>query len=871
MIFWAGHLQAQFECNDPLYVSLPPNGTFTLIPEDLLSSGDLTGYTTTLSQSIFTCDDLGSNNVTLQIFENQALVFECTSTVIVEDKVNPIAQCVSSLDVELNVDSYYFFNFDELDNGSYDVCSPITYTFVPPFIDCSSSNPTIVTMVVTDASGNSSSCDVTVHWSPYPNPTMNLACNAQITVTVDASDAVEITPDMVLEGGPYGCPFQYEVEVRENNIPRPEPVVTLADTNKTLFYFVTDLNTGVMCWGEILVESEGDCGLPFFICDTECHSAPEGDCASGHNLADNVEWPCDLTIPSNCELPDISYTPEYLVEAGLATEQDASPAVFNEACYQTSSAYYDIITYHPGAVIIERNWAIILWSTGDVWEYVQYLTVAGELATICDTLPWNAPAGDCASGHTLTDDVEWPADITISSVCYYPEDLAMNEDVNPNDVQPALLTDCTPLYATYSDVITVIDANTLHIDRSWTVLAAVTGQTWTYVQEITVITNTNASTVCVMRENGEPIPGVELIPGVITDNTGCYTFDNPAGIIVTPVKDSPLQSGVNLLDKILILEYLLGITELSPYQQYAADLSQSSAITALDVVMMNQLLDGTLNPVFDHNWKFFERSTMSHSADISDPLHPHKFIGVKMGDIDNSYPLDGSEPLQQINLSITDEILNKKEVYEIPFLLTKNERVTGFAIKIEGIDSDIHFLNVSAPVLPGFSMEDNVVIGPGSVTINYIIPTELLQYGVTLQSGTPLFTLKMQPQENGILSESIALAESNDNLLKPTDEEDALEFKFTWDKVIVSGVFNPGSALPLSFYPNPVRDEIHFNGFEPHAKGTVSIVDASGRVMASTPLIPTWNISTLHEGMYYLRVGLESGETYSAPMIKLNP
>lgn len=871
MLFWAGHLQAQFECNNPLYVSLPPNGSFTLIPEDLLSAGDLTGYTTTLSQSVFTCDDLGSNNVTLQIFENQSLVFECTSTVIVEDKVNPVAQCVSTLNVELNVDGFYFFNFDELDNGSYDVCSPITATFAPSMIDCGSPNPTIVTMVVTDASGNSSSCDVTVNWSPYPNPTMNLACNAQVTVTVDAGDAVEITPDMVLEGGPYGCPFQYEVEVRENNIPRPEPVVTLADTNNVLFYFVTDLNTGVMCWGEILVESEGDCGLPFFICDTQCHDAPEGDCDSGHTLADNVEWPCDLTVPSNCELPDISYTPEYLVEAGLATVENAFPTIINGACYPTDYAYYDVVYYNPGYILIERNWTIILWTSGDVWEYVQHITINGELATICDTLPWNAPVGDCDSGHSSTDDVEWPADITISSVCYYPEDLAMNDSVNPNDVQPALLTDCTPLYASYTDVIAVIDANTLHIDRTWTVLAGVTGETWSYVQEITVITNTNASTVCVMRENGEPIPGVELIPGVVTDDTGCHTFENPAGIIVTPVKDSPLQSGVNLIDKILLLEYLLGITDLSQYQLYAADLSQSSGVTTLDVVMMNQLLDGTLNPVFEHNWQFFERSTQSHSADISDPLHPYKFIGVKMGDIDNSYPLDGSEPFQQINLAITDEILNKKEVYDVPFLLTKNERVTGFTIKIESIDSDIDFLDVTAPELPGFSMAENVVIGPGSVTINWIIPTELLLYGVTLQSGTPLFTVKMQPQENGILSESIALVESHDNILKPTNEEDPLAIGFTWDKVIVSSILNPGSAQPLSFYPNPVREDIHFNGFEPQAKGTVSVVDASGRVLLSNPLTPTWNVSSLQEGMYYLRVNLETGDTYSAPVIKLHP
>ncbi len=52
-------IQAQFECTDLLYVSLDNPGAYTLFPEDLLVEGDLTGYTTSLSQSALSCDDLG--------------------------------------------------------------------------------------------------------------------------------------------------------------------------------------------------------------------------------------------------------------------------------------------------------------------------------------------------------------------------------------------------------------------------------------------------------------------------------------------------------------------------------------------------------------------------------------------------------------------------------------------------------------------------------------------------------------------------------------------------------------------------------------------------------------------------------------------
>jgi hypothetical protein len=563
----------------------------------------------------------------------------------------------------------------------------------------------------------------------------------------------------------------------------------------------------------------------------------------------------------------LSYTPEYLVAEGLAEVGDAFPEIIDEACYLLGMTYDDQTFYSPGVTEIHRSWVIIFWTTGQIWPYTQTITVIHEGIEICDTLPWSAPFGDCASGHTDTDIVEWPADITVNTNCIYPEDLAMNPEVNAFDAAPTIYSDCNSLLSSYTDAVTLIDDMTYSVARTWEILESNTNQLWPYVQTITVHSDTEASTVCVMREGGEPIPGAELIPGVITDETGCHVFENPEGIIVTPVKDSPLAAGVTLLDQILLMEYVLGISTLSPYQMIAADLSQNGILSTLDVVYISKIMDGTFIPTFEHNWKFIDRATQLPSADISNTFYAYKFIGVKMGDIDNSYALSAPLPLQEIVLNINDEILNKKEEYQIPVYLGENKRILGFSAKIINEDFNIDFQNVTSQ-LPGFDAEKHITITPGLVSIHYIIPEDMFESGLAIAAGSTLFTIQLESLDNAILSESLTLENSQENILKPSGDE-ALALTFGWENVIISSVLNPGQVNKLQFYPNPATDEIHFQGFDPSANGTVSVIDATGRIYTSAALTEKLDVRSIQQGVYYLRVTLETGEIYTAPLLKI--
>ncbi len=865
--------QSQFECVGSLDITLDPDGTYTLFPEDILLAGNLAGFDPELTPSVFTCSNLGLNTVLLQIYDGSALIFDCISFVNVNDETDPVAQCVSDLHVELDGQGNHTFTFEELDNGSADICGIQTYQIIPESINCGSDNPVTVQLVVTDASGNSATCSVNVDWEPYPNPTPSLACNGFVVVTVAFGDQVTITPDMILEGGPYGCPVQYEVELSENNIPRPEPIVTIDDTNKVFLVVITDLNTGNSCWGELAVTSVNGCDPLFQICDTECRSTPIGDCASGHTDQDNVEWPCDIDITMTCDYYNLNYVfpPEFLISEGLAAPEDANPEIIDASCYLTSTSYFDQIFFSFDEKWIIRNWSIIYWNTGQIWSYTQRINLIAKNLDICDTLPWNTPIGDCASGHTDTDDVEWPADITVSTLCIHPDDLAMNPDVLTQDVQPALFTECSAIQMAFHDLVSLLNDSTVLIERTWEIHDFNTSATWTYVQLITAHADPNVSTVCTMRENGEPIPAVELIPGISTDETGCHSFESPNGIVVIPVKDSPIEEGVTLIDKILLMEHLLGISTLSSYQQYAADLSGDGFLSTIDVVLIDQILNGTFNSPFEHNWKFYERTTQLHSIDISDPLRAYKFIGVKMGDLDNSFVLGFTTPHEEIKLSINDEILNKKEEYEIAFSLEQNIRIKGFSLQIKNPDANIHFLDVQAPSLPGFDPDKHVTISDDYVRIDYVAPLENLENGVAISVGTPLFLLQLQPTENAILSEEIALESDHENLLRSPSDESTYEFSFNWNNVIISSALNLQNGGTLEFYPNPVVDEIHFKGQAAMENGIVSIVDPLGRLAFKSSFKESIDLSGLETGLYYLYLSTDGGQTFASPLYKIKP
>ena len=99
-----------------------------------------------------------------------------------------------------------------------------------------------------DAVGNTSQCNFNILVNEYANPTATLACNDDVEIALPESGSTEIGADMILEGGPYGCYDDYEVEVDGNG-----NTVGCDDVGSTLSVLVTDPDTGNSCFGNISI------------------------------------------------------------------------------------------------------------------------------------------------------------------------------------------------------------------------------------------------------------------------------------------------------------------------------------------------------------------------------------------------------------------------------------------------------------------------------------------------------------------------------------------------------------------------------------------------------------------------------------------
>jgi gliding motility-associated-like protein len=140
------------------------------------------------SKTTFTCSDIGLNNVTLYVADNIGNTGYCIATVIVVDTIKPMAKCKDTL-VYLGANGNFILEPIVLDNGSYDVCSPVSFSASNNIFTCSNIGFNSVTLSVTDNKGNIETClaEVTIVDTIKPiiscqNRTVYLTENCQFIV-----------------------------------------------------------------------------------------------------------------------------------------------------------------------------------------------------------------------------------------------------------------------------------------------------------------------------------------------------------------------------------------------------------------------------------------------------------------------------------------------------------------------------------------------------------------------------------------------------------------------------------------------------------------------------------------------------------------
>ena len=127
----------------------------------------------------------GVHTVTITVTDDDANVTTCTADVDVIDDTAPIASC-QNITIFLDISGNASIDSSDVDNGSSDNCAIATITLDISNFTCADIGDNMVTMTVTDVSGNASTCNATVTVVDNIPPT--ITCPADVAANAAAGD-----------------------------------------------------------------------------------------------------------------------------------------------------------------------------------------------------------------------------------------------------------------------------------------------------------------------------------------------------------------------------------------------------------------------------------------------------------------------------------------------------------------------------------------------------------------------------------------------------------------------------------------------------------------------------------------------------------
>ena len=402
----------------------------------------------------------------------------------------------------------------------------------------------------------------------------------------------------------------------------------------------------------------------------------------------------DVTINDISEVAT-AFTPDALLSLPGIEEKDVFPTYSNQNCANIVSSFSDIVFTEDQSVghyKIVRDWVVLDWVDADIFEGTQVIqNFDGFDNFICDTEPRSAPIGDCASGHTLEDDVEWPNDITgIIDHRIHPDELVMSSNIDPADARPTFFNEPDMYTLDFIDLVVDLTADELVIGRVWTASRTdIIGLEWEYQQLLTVDLTEFGNLVTVSTLGSRPVPDVDVDGFNMTNMEGFVYSTEP---VIDPNKSDEATNGLNILDLLLMQAHDLGIRELDEFQIAAGDVDGDQEISNSDIVDVRKVILG-IDDNLSSEWSFIDRTALTESG-IDPKAH---FIAVKPGDVDDSAVLSNDFVFDATEtIFIRDTLINAGENYSIPLFFGRDIESLGAELHLDFDNDALMIRSVSA-------------------------------------------------------------------------------------------------------------------------------------------------------------------------------
>ncbi|NRB64530.1 MAG: hypothetical protein HRU40_16135, partial [Saprospiraceae bacterium] len=191
-------------CDDDIIVYLNAAGAYNLSPEEVdLGSSDACASDLLLSldQVDLDCSNLGLNTIQLRVSDPSGNTDSCSTAIEVRDTIAPIAIC-QPIGVILDDQGQATIVPADLDGGSQDVCTSVSFAASKTSFSCTDLGPQIITLEVSDLFGNTSVCQAEVTVRDTISPT---AVCAPTTIYLDAFGSARITAGDVDGGSSDPC------------------------------------------------------------------------------------------------------------------------------------------------------------------------------------------------------------------------------------------------------------------------------------------------------------------------------------------------------------------------------------------------------------------------------------------------------------------------------------------------------------------------------------------------------------------------------------------------------------------------------------------------------------------------------------------